>query len=427
MKAAIESVKAGMSGNRAADSHGVPRSTLKDRLSGRVIHGVKPGPQPYLTADEESQLSSHLLMASKIGLGKTRRDVQCLVASYLKQKGTLRGSKVSNGWWSNFMKRNETLSLRLGDSTAGVRFDAMNTENINMYFDLLRNVYDEFEFDKYPETIYNMDETGVPLEPRPPKIVTQKGQKKVRYRTTGQKSQITVIGCGNATGQAIPPFIIFAGKQVSPLWTDNEVNGTRYAVSDKGWADQELFYFWLKDHFLPNAVSRRPLFLLLDGHSSHFEPKTIQFAKDNDVIIFCLPPHTTHECQPLDVSFFRALKTSWQQACHTFYQKNPYKVISKLNFNGVFKSAWLSAITPSNIIGGFKKAGVYPFNRHAITTYEHAGKCTFHYSTKGAWHKLKTTCRMLHLRNRVLIVSTALSIKSMLSKHLIKEAYSANI
>ena len=29
-----------LSGNRAADLHGVPRSTLKDRLSGRVQHGV---------------------------------------------------------------------------------------------------------------------------------------------------------------------------------------------------------------------------------------------------------------------------------------------------------------------------------------------------------------------------------------------------
>lgn len=49
MLAAMDSVlKKGLSGNKAADLHGVPRSTLKDRLSGRVIHGVKPGPKPYL-------------------------------------------------------------------------------------------------------------------------------------------------------------------------------------------------------------------------------------------------------------------------------------------------------------------------------------------------------------------------------------------
>ncbi len=80
MTAAIDAVlKQRLSGNWAADIHGVPRSTLKDRLSGRVIHGTNPGPRPYLTKDEESELSDHLLTASSIGYGKTRRDVRCLV------------------------------------------------------------------------------------------------------------------------------------------------------------------------------------------------------------------------------------------------------------------------------------------------------------------------------------------------------------
>ena len=85
------------------------------------------------------------------------------------------------------------------------------------YFDLLREVYDEYEFDSHPECIYNMDETGVPLEPHPPKVIAKRGQKKVRYRTSGQKAQTTVIGCGSATGQIIPPFIIYAAKQLNPL------------------------------------------------------------------------------------------------------------------------------------------------------------------------------------------------------------------
>lgn len=55
------------------------------------------------------------------------------------------------------------------------------------------------------------------FEPRPPKVVAQKGKKKVRYRTSGKKNQITVIGCGSATGQALPPFVIFDAKQLNPL------------------------------------------------------------------------------------------------------------------------------------------------------------------------------------------------------------------
>ena len=60
-----------------------------------------------------------------------------------------------------------------------------------------------------------------------------------------------------------PPFIIYAAKQLNPSWIQDEVGGSQYAVSDKGWIDQELSYLWLRDHFLENAVSRRPLLLLL--------------------------------------------------------------------------------------------------------------------------------------------------------------------
>ena len=73
---------------------------------------------------------------------------------------------------------------------------------------LLKSVFDEHGFEEHSERMYNMDETGVPLEPRPPKVIAAKGTKKIRYRTSGQKSQIMVIGCGSATGQALPPFII---------------------------------------------------------------------------------------------------------------------------------------------------------------------------------------------------------------------------
>ena len=48
MLAAITMAKNGeVSANQAADVHGVPRSTLKDRLKGKVTHGMKPGPHPY--------------------------------------------------------------------------------------------------------------------------------------------------------------------------------------------------------------------------------------------------------------------------------------------------------------------------------------------------------------------------------------------
>jgi len=55
--------------------------------------------------------------------------------------------------------------------------DVIIEENMQNYFDQLKEVFDEGDFWNHPEAIYNSDETGVPLEPRPPKFIAQKGQK----------------------------------------------------------------------------------------------------------------------------------------------------------------------------------------------------------------------------------------------------------
>lgn len=83
------------------------------------------------------------------------------------------------------MERNPGMSLRVGDSIAGVGIDAINEENMTKYFDLLEEVYNELDFKDHPQRIYNMDETDMPLDPRPPKVMVPKGRKKVRYRCSG--------------------------------------------------------------------------------------------------------------------------------------------------------------------------------------------------------------------------------------------------
>ena len=68
MLQAMETVKSGYMGmNRAAIEHGVPRTSLKDRLSGRVIHGTNIGPKPYLT---QNNLLSFLSTAVRWAMAK---------------------------------------------------------------------------------------------------------------------------------------------------------------------------------------------------------------------------------------------------------------------------------------------------------------------------------------------------------------------
>ena len=143
---------------------------------------------------------------ANVGYGKTRKDVLCIVESATGERGRLRAHHASDGWWRRFKERQGDLSQRQGDSTAHVRMDAMNQETMDHYFSLLHDTLSTHCLLDRPSQIYNVDETGVPLNLRPPKVVTTKGREtKVCYRTSGRKGQVTVVGCTNASGQVIPP------------------------------------------------------------------------------------------------------------------------------------------------------------------------------------------------------------------------------
>ena len=84
---AMEAVKTGRLGvNRAAEEYNVPKTTLKDRLAGRVKHGVKSGPGSYLTPSEETELVKFLIDICKMGHGKTKREVIDIVKRTVKKK-----------------------------------------------------------------------------------------------------------------------------------------------------------------------------------------------------------------------------------------------------------------------------------------------------------------------------------------------------
>ena len=199
MRNAIEAVRSGdMTANRAASVFEVPPTTLKDRLSGRVRHGTNPGPKPYLTKQEEDELAEFLIKASTMGYGKSKREVLSIVKRTLEKKGSNVDDFIGEGWWMKFMKRHPRLSLRTSDPLSRVRRNAVTEENMQHYFSLLRKTLEEHDLLNKASRIYNMDETGMPLDAKQLKRVALKGVKKIQGPSSGNKSQITVVACGNA-------------------------------------------------------------------------------------------------------------------------------------------------------------------------------------------------------------------------------------
>ena len=88
------------------------------------------------------------------------------------------------------------------------------------YFKSLEETLKQHNLMNCPGQIYNVDEMGVPLDHRPPNVIARRWQEKVCYRVSGNKKQVTVVGCINAAGQSIPLFVIFDAKCLNHDWTD---------------------------------------------------------------------------------------------------------------------------------------------------------------------------------------------------------------
>ena len=65
----------------------MPRTTLKDRINGRVLPNSNPGRKPYLSREEEKELVEFVISYSKLGYGKTRVDVLSIVEATQKKEG----------------------------------------------------------------------------------------------------------------------------------------------------------------------------------------------------------------------------------------------------------------------------------------------------------------------------------------------------
>ena len=86
MCATIQSVEDGSSVSQAARAHGVPYTTLYDRIVGNVCHGTNPGPRSYLSKCEEKDLLDFLVEVAKAGYGKSRQQVKTFATKAVREK-----------------------------------------------------------------------------------------------------------------------------------------------------------------------------------------------------------------------------------------------------------------------------------------------------------------------------------------------------
>ncbi len=141
---------------------------------------------------------------------------------------------MTHGWWDSFQRRHPELVLRSPAPLSQVRSKATDPEMLQRYFDLLEETVKGNKLEGRPGQVFNMDESGMPLDPKAPRLVFQKGSS-VCALGSGDKSQITVVACASAAGFCLPPMVIWDRKTLAPELAVGEVPGTIHGLSSKGW------------------------------------------------------------------------------------------------------------------------------------------------------------------------------------------------
>ena len=89
----------------------------------------------------------------------------------------------------------------------------------------------------------------------------------------------------------------------------NGLNNALYGISPNGYMDSKLFKKWVEKVSLSDTPFATTT--IIDSGwlwVSYMNIDMIDLLVENDIHLYCLPPHTSNKFQPCDVAIFRPLK-----------------------------------------------------------------------------------------------------------------------
>jgi len=128
---------------------------------------------------------------------------------------------------------------------------------------------------------------------------------------------------------------------------------------------------WLRDLFNPESAQiagvNQPRLLILDGHGSHISFEFIQYCIESGIHLICLPAHSTHLLQPLDVGLFSPYQHFYGLAVDNHIRSGQSQEgIRKAVFIPFLTEARTKTMTSHSIQQAFTATGIWPLNSRRV-------------------------------------------------------------
>jgi len=370
---AVDAVKKGMSLRVASKTFGVPYCTIYVKFKNIVPLMARKGPQTYLRTEEENNLVEWIFYLSERGFPVNKNQLLDSVRDViveLKRETPFVNNRPGRHWYEAFLRRHPQLTSRVAQTLTLTRASATEKVLLNWFKEVEQHLRKLNLLEIEPSRVFNCDESGFQLCPKPGCVIVKKGSKSVYKIANGdEKKCLTSLFMVNAAGSIVPPMVVHWYQQVPYSVSSKMPAGWSIDLTEKGWMTAESFFEFISNIFYSWLIKNQikfPVVLYLDGHSSHLTLPLVQFCRSNQIELIALYPNATHIFQPLDVSVFHPIKNAWQKTVCNWRLKNEDQRLRK-DFAPILKTT-LDSLTnlESMIKNGFKTCGLLPFSVNTV-------------------------------------------------------------
>jgi hypothetical protein len=350
----------------AVQAYNVPKTTLLRRMADKPSRAEARANSMNLTKQEEDILVKYIIDLDDRGFAPRIQGVEDMANEMLAAR---RASPVGKRWAYRFTKRRAELQTRFSRAYDFQRALCEDPDIMAAWFELVSNMRAKYGIDD--TDFYNFDETGFMMGVITSAPVVTRSDRIGRRKKVqpGNREWVTAIACVSGDGFAVPPFLVVKGQYHLENWYTEGGLPPSWAIKTtaNGWTDNETGLDWIR-HFDQHTTARTKgafRMLVVDGHESHQTVEFQAFCKEKNIISVSLPPHSSHLTQPLDVGCFSPLKVAYGREIESFI-KSSVTHITKVEFFLAFQAAYKKAFTKENILGGFRGAGLVPFDPDAV-------------------------------------------------------------